>query len=344
MQRKVLYHSLSHNNDLMFNKDSRDNTSETNYLLRDLLKRKNYLFSASEDHKVNQIDWIIFSEIISTYQGIKGKARKLKRKFLKLPTRDLFQESKNHDNLILLLMEPESVIPENFFLKFHKNFKYIFTWNDELIDNKKYFKIPAVPQPHDYPDIPTINFKDKKLLINISSNKFSKHKDELYSERLRTIRYFENSQPNEFDLYGQNWNTRIKGKFFYKIKYFKSYKGIVKNKWEVIPKYKFGIAYENIKNCSGYITEKIFDIMRCKSIPIYWGAKNIDQYINNDLFIDRRNFSTNSELEKYLISMNESEYNKRLNAINNYLKSDGFSFFKNDNFCKILLSPIIRND
>ena len=115
MQRKVLYHSLSHNNDLMFNKDSRDNTSETNYLLRDLLKRKNYLFSASEDHKVNQNDWIIFSEIISTYQGIKGKARKLKRKFLKLPTRDLFQESKNNDNLILLLMEPESVIPENFF-------------------------------------------------------------------------------------------------------------------------------------------------------------------------------------------------------------------------------------
>ena len=38
MQRKVLYHSLSHNNDLMFNKDSRDNTSETNYLLKDLLK------------------------------------------------------------------------------------------------------------------------------------------------------------------------------------------------------------------------------------------------------------------------------------------------------------------
>ena len=84
--------------------------------------------------------------------------------------------------------------------------------------------------------------------------------------------------------------------------------------------------------------------MRCKSIPIYWGAKNIDQYINNDLFIDRRNFSTNSELEKYLTFMNEAEYNERLNAINNYLKSDGFSFFKNDNFCKILLSPIIRSD
>ena len=84
--------------------------------------------------------------------------------------------------------------------------------------------------------------------------------------------------------------------------------------------------------------------MRCKSIPIYWGAKNIDQYINNDLFIDRRNFSTNSDLEKYLISINESEYNERLNAINNYLMSDRFSFFKNDNFCKILLSPIIKVD
>ena len=103
MKRKVLYHSLSHNNDLMFNKDSRDNTSETNYLLRELLKRRKYLFTASENHKLNKNDWLIFSEIISTYQGIKGKARRLKRKLLKLPTRDLFQESKSNDNLILLL-------------------------------------------------------------------------------------------------------------------------------------------------------------------------------------------------------------------------------------------------
>ena len=95
MQRKVLYHSLSHNNDLMSNKDSRDNTSETNFLIRDFLKRNKYLFTVSEDHKVNQNEWIIFSEIISTYQGNKGKARKLKRKLLKLTTRDLFQESKN---------------------------------------------------------------------------------------------------------------------------------------------------------------------------------------------------------------------------------------------------------
>ena len=40
MQRKVLYHSLSHKNHLLFNKDSRDNTSETNYLLRELVDPK----------------------------------------------------------------------------------------------------------------------------------------------------------------------------------------------------------------------------------------------------------------------------------------------------------------
>ena len=56
MQRKVLYHSLSHNNDLLFNKDSRDNTSETDFLLTDLSKRSKYLFTTSENHKLKMID------------------------------------------------------------------------------------------------------------------------------------------------------------------------------------------------------------------------------------------------------------------------------------------------
>ena len=56
MQRKILYHSLSHNNDLMFNKNSRDNTSDTNFLLRNTLKRSKYLFTAIENHKFNKID------------------------------------------------------------------------------------------------------------------------------------------------------------------------------------------------------------------------------------------------------------------------------------------------
>ena len=53
-------------------------------------------------------------------------------------------------------MEPESVIPENFFLKFHKNFKYIFTWNDELIDNKKYTEEDE--HKRQYPDMGKIEF------------------------------------------------------------------------------------------------------------------------------------------------------------------------------------------
>ena len=37
-------------------------------------------------------------------------------------------------------------------------------------------------------------------------NKKSSYVNELYSERVKAISYFEKKIPNNFDLYGSNWN------------------------------------------------------------------------------------------------------------------------------------------
>ena len=78
--KNIYYHSLSHNNDLIFDNSVRDNINETNFVLKSIFKNYNYNFRALEDAVVSQNDWIIFSEIISTYQGNKGRLRKIKRK------------------------------------------------------------------------------------------------------------------------------------------------------------------------------------------------------------------------------------------------------------------------
>ena len=131
---------------------------------------------------------------------------------------------------IYLPLEPEIVD------QFHSNanlkviakiFGKTLTWNDVIVDNIRIFKchwsMPYQRQKFD------VDFKDKKLVVNISGNKISKKKHELYSQRLKTIKYFENNYLEEFDLYGTGWD---------KINH-PSYNGVIGNKSEVLKNYKF---------------------------------------------------------------------------------------------------------
>ena len=53
--------------------------------------------------------------------------------------------------------------------------------------------------------------------------------------------------------------------------------------------YKFTIAFENTA-LRGYICEKITQPILAGSIPIYWGAPEVEEYINPEAFIHVRNF------------------------------------------------------
>ena len=64
--------------------------------------------------------------------------------------------------------------------------------------------------------------------------------------------------------------------------------------------------YENIKGLNGYITEKIFDAFVAGNVPIYWGASDINEYIPDNCFIDRRNFINHEQMYKFLINMKEN--------------------------------------
>lgn len=103
------------------------------------------------------------------------------------------------------------------------------------------------------------------------------------------------------------------------------------------PRYRFALCYENVKDESGYITEKIFDCMRADCVPVYWGASNVTDYIPAEAFIDRRQFRSNQELERYLVHITEDEYERYRSAINNFLASDSFRRFLEDAFVKRIL-------
>lgn len=271
--------------------------------------------------------------------------------FLEMPTK--VPDLRNNNYLILL--ESEVTRPYNWKLSHHKNYKKIFTWNDDIIDDNKYIKIcfpNRIPRKIVFPTM------HKKLLTMIVGNKSSPHPYELYSERLKIINWFEKNHPDVLDLYGFNWNEyKFHGKFAI-LNRFKllttifnsisppihlSYKGIINNKKDVLMKYTYAICFENAKNINGYITEKIFDCFFSGCIPIYLGAPNIDDYIPDKTFINMNDFQDYRILFNYLINVSESEYDSYIKEIKKYLKSDKINQFSDVSFSDIITNTIISD-
>jgi hypothetical protein len=234
---------------------------------------------------------------------------------------------------IYLPLEPEIVD----FFHSKKNLKLIskifgrtLTWNDSIIDNLRIFKC-YWPMPYQR-KVYSVDFHRKKFLANISGFKSSKKRNELYTERIKSIRFFESKCRLEFDLFGTGWDKSI----------FPSYRGEVESKQDVLSNYKFTLCYENMKNTDGYITEKIFDCFYANSIPVYWGASNILNYVPEVCFIDRTRFKNNEDLFHYLKGISEEEYNEKILAINHFLNSQHYELFLPKNYAKTLYSSVIN--
>lgn len=255
---------------------------------------------------------------------------------------------------ILILFEPEIIRPDNWVKENHKYFNKIFTWNDEWVDNKKYFKFYL---PNKIPQNKNNRISEKvKMCVMISGNKMEKHPNELYSERIKAINWFEKEHLDSFDLYGFGWDRyNFSGRFSKKLNRitfltklispkYPSYRGKADSKLEVLSKYRFAICYENMKNVQGYITEKIFDCFFAGCVPVYWGASDISNLIPEDTFINREKFQSYDELYEYLSTMNNREYQRYLDAIKRYVEGDLVNFFSAENFAKTIVKSITENN
>lgn len=86
----------------------------------------------------------------------------------------------------------------------------------------------------------------------------------------------------------------------------------------------FHITIENCKE-NNYFTEKLVDCFITKTIPIYWGCPNIDNYFDPSGIIK---FSTIEELNDILTNLTVDDYYSRLDVIEkNYITSKKYAFF-----------------
>lgn len=253
----------------------------------------------------------------------------------------------------LLLQEPELIIPRNWETSLHGQFDRILTWNDSLVDGKKYFKfnygnsLPA--------SVPRDLSAKSKLCTLISGHCRSTHPRELYSKREEAVLWFERTHPGDFDLYGRGWDeylfsgpriVRALNRLGWLKRAlgptFRSYRGPVSSKAEVLRRYRFAICYENSSGMPGYISEKIFDCFSAGCVPIYWGAPNVADYIPKSCFVDKRDYPSYEELYSRISSMSGEEYLSIVANIDSFLRSAQGRKFSAECFAETLFDAVTR--
>lgn len=312
--------------------------------------------TTADDNNLIDCEGIIFLNVTSLAApfSLKNKFKNIFRRLFGIkipsiyPNRKLYEEGISaglKDKMILIAWEPKSVCQLNYSASTFKKFNRILTWDDDLLNNPKFIKF-YIPMESDEITPNNIPFEQKKLLTNISFNKYSSYRNELYSARRKTIAYFDVHYPNDFDLYGVRWNqpiTRWQLMFPGLVKKYSTYRGHTMKKIDTLSRYKFNLCYENTSDAKGYIADRIFSSFYAKAVPIYWGATNINQYVDANTFVDRRQFKSEAELAKFLTQMTEAEYNKYIDAAARYMQSEKFSKFLPENFCDIIINALNLN-
>jgi alpha(1,3/1,4) fucosyltransferase len=250
-------------------------------------------------------------------------------------------------------------------------FQRIFSWSDSsslLKFTAKPVRLEHFcwPQSFDAVHEHLWSNQERKFLTMINANKLPRlYVDELYTARLRAVEFFE--RYGEIDLYGRNWDrmpTRV-GKvrtpvilrrgqaavweFAQRLRRNPLYaaaaratRGPALSKSATLAQYRFALCFEN-SILKGWITEKLFDCFFAGTVPVYWGAPDVLDWVPADCFIDMRQFRDFAELRAFLHALPQARLQRYREAARAYLASDQFKPFRLEAFAE-LIAGIVAAD
>lgn len=266
-------------------------------------------------------------------------------------------------------LEPPLISPLSSDISYLKNFDLIFTWNKKILEQSPLSgKAIEIRLPNPIPqkilesgDTKFRSVRDREFKIcMLNSNKAPPtiEKVELYSERVKIIRWLEKNLPDKFALFGPGWEKPskvIRGTniFLYKIeklksvifnkKPFSSHLGTVETKREVLSNSRFAVCFENSRGPAGYISEKIFDCFFSGCVPIYLGDPNVSSQIPKESFIAADAFTTYEDLFEFVLGMTDEDYESYQIAASKFLQSKEFLPFSSEAFATTIVTAI-KND
>ena len=311
-----------------------DDNEEYLFFLNNFLKKKFLYIQDINISNIDKFDTIIFVDIID-------------------PEKILAKLKISCNYKILIMRECNVIMPKLWRKETINQYDYVFTYNTKYFKKiKTQSKIIEYLMPRKL-DLDNSFYRKKRPFdyCMFASNKFSYHADELYSERVRVINFFNDNKIPNFHLYGPDWNrfiikypilSFISRKLITIKKYLSIYKGIATNKIKIASKYKFCFCYENRKNFNGHVSEKIFDAMRAGCVPIYWGPKDIDKYLDKSTYIDASKFKSINDIYCYTQSLNKNDIDRLKKNIRNFLIHKAKKKFSLLKFSKKISKLIIR--
>jgi hypothetical protein len=164
----------------------------------------------------------------------------------------------------------------------------------------------------------------QKLSGYVPCNAIDLSKVELQTKRIEVMAAF--SKRNMLDLFGRGWDKlyRLPPQLRNLVRKNIRIKNVrpIKDKIATLGDYKFNLCIENV-SYPGYVTEKIIEAFVAGTVPVYWGAPDIERIIPADTYINADKFNTNDDLIDYLESIDEDAWLKMLEAGRNFLTSEG---------------------
>ena len=336
------YHEILHRDNFML-------SPNTNSVLGEDVLKSFYEFTKDADLSEHEFKILDDRLNFKTYDKfIFFNYPKLDKKIVK----DAINSSKPK---YLFNLECPTIYPQTWNKDIYHKFDKIFTWHDDLIDNKKFFKINTPSYSKDRTlNLP--NNKKEKLCVIIGSNKKNDHINDLYHKRLDIIKWYEKNALNDLDFFGYGWSNYLftgnriirslnKINILTKLlsKKYKNYRGVYNgNKVNLLRNYKFSYCIENAKGYRGYITEKIFHCFFSMTVPIYLGCPNISEHVPKSCYIDIRDFKNLDDIHSYIKNMTDIKYNKYLSSIKEFLKSEKYKYFSNEYYIKSLKKNIFN--
>lgn len=240
---------------------------------------------------------------------------------LEVPTRPVPEVLAAHPGAEpwVLLWENAAVHAPNWDPARHQEFTQLFTWDDTLVDGRRYHKLNYPQRLEARPGAPQA--ERRGFLTLIAANKRSRHQDELYSDRVRAIRWYQRHHPGLLDLYGHGWDRPAQyvgapaGRLRQladrvvpaRAEHYPAWRGVVHDKLATLGDYRFAICYEN-GVFPGYITEKPFDCFLTGTIAVYHGPENAADHLPPECFVDHRAFGgSEAAMHEYLFALPDDD-------------------------------------
>ena len=172
---------------------------------------------------------------------------------------------------------------------------------------------------------------NRVVVIN-GNHKPRSREGELYSKRIEVMAAL--AKLDAIDLYGVGWDKWWSRRSMW-LPYWLNrgmllsiYHGSCVSKYETLSRYRFSLCFENMQ-MTGYVTEKLFDCLYSGTIPLYFGAPDIDSLVPAEAYIDCRKFSSWEDMWFKISRMSDSQVNAVREAGRDYLNSKEFLMYFN---------------